>query len=529
MTTPVIHVIISALLSFASYTTNAQFSNDTAAPVVNTQSGKVRGQMRNNIFVFKSVPFAAPPVGNLKFAAPVKPKPWDGVRDATKSGPTAPFNVPAEADIDSKPAFHNGWIKGDDYLTANIWSPALEAKRLPVVVFIHGGAFVVGTGDVPLYDGTAFAKKGVVLVSVNYRVGIEGFLKIKDVPTNLGIRDQIAALQWVRDNISGFGGDPENVTIMGESAGGMSVGVLLVSPPAQGLFKKAIMMSGSGQAVLSGEQADRIARQYAKTLKLKNTRASYLKFSPEDLLVAQTKVKPKMVKLETKEHTDPTGGLVLFFPVIDGDVVLDIPLKQMQNSTGGKHDLLIGYNSDEVNYFLVPTGILKKIKLNLILKKAVKTVHPAPAAAIAVYKDAYPKKNLGELFSSVLTAYQFLVPSIRYADAHSKASGKTFMYEFGWPSSVANGTYGAYHGLGLPFVFNNLEIVTGDRGMLGSKGGPPDLAEKMQNAFVQFAKSGNPGWEAYNSSDRKIMFIDNTWQMQANPHAKEVTIWDGVR
>lgn len=205
MTTPVLHVLIPAFLSFAFYTTNAQLSNDTVAPVVNTESGKVRGQMRNDVFVFKSVPYAAAPVGNLKFAAPEKPKPWDGARDATQSGPTAPFNVPAEADIDSKPVFCNGWIKGDNYLTANIWTPALEAKHLPVIVFIHGGAFVVGTGDVPLYDGTAFAKKGVVLVSINYRLGIEGFLKIKDVPTNLGIRDQIAALQWVRDNISGFG------------------------------------------------------------------------------------------------------------------------------------------------------------------------------------------------------------------------------------------------------------------------------------------------------------------------------------
>lgn len=529
MTRPVLRMLIPAFLSFAFYTTNAQFSNDTAAPVVNTESGRVRGQMRNNVFVFKSVPYAAPPVGNLKFAAPVKPKPWDGVRDATQSGPTAPFNLPAEADMDSKPAFRNGWIKGDDYLTANIWTPALEAKHLPVIVFIHGGAFVVGTGDVPLYDGTAFAKKGVVLVSINYRLGIEGFLKIKDVPTNLGIRDQIAALKWVQDNIAAFGGDPKNVTVMGESAGGMSVGVLLASPPAQGLFNRAIMMSGSGQAVLSGEQADRIAKRSAKTLKLKNTRASYLKFSPEELQVAQTKVTPKMVKLDTEEYADPTGGLVLFFPVIDGDVVPDIPLKQMQNGTGGKHDLLIGYNSDEVNYFLVPIGMMKKIKLNLILKKAVQTLHPAPAAAIAVYKDAYPKKNLGELFSTILTGYQFLVPSVRYADAHAKSGGKTFMYEFGWPSSVANGTYGAYHGLGLPFVFNNLAIVTGDRGMLGSKGGPPDLAEKMQNAFVQFAKSGDPGWEPYNNSDRKIMFIDHIWQLQGNPHEKEVTIWDGVR
>lgn len=528
MTKAIFHVFVPVVL-FGFSSTNAQSPNDAEAPVVRIESGRLRGQEHDGIFVFKSIPYAAPPVGNLKFALPAKPKAWDGVRDATQSGPTAPFNVPKEADIDSKPVFGDGWVKGADYLTTNVWTPTLEQKRLPVLVFIHGGAFVIGASDVPLYDGRAFAKKGVVLVSVNYRLGIEGFLKIKDVPTNLGIRDQIAALQWVRDNIAAFGGDPTNVTIMGESAGGMSVGVLLVSPPAQGLFQRAIMMSGSGQAVLSGEQADRIAKQYAKTLKLKNTRASYLKFTPEELLVAQTKVTPKMVKLETEEHANPTGGLVLFFPVIDGDIVPDIPLKQVQNGAGSTHDLLLGYNSDEVNYFLIPTGLMKKIKFNLILKKAVQTVHPVPAAAIAVYKDAYPKKNLGELFSTILTGYQFLVPSVRYADAHSKGGGKTFMYEFGWKSSVANGTYGAYHGLGLPFVFNNLAIATGDHGMLGPKGGPTDLAERLQNAVVQFAKTSNPGWEEYNDKDRKTMFIDDTWQLRLNPHAKELAIWDGVR
>ncbi len=525
----ILYFIVSAFPLFVFYVTNAQKNNDLEAHVVDTKSGKLRGQKLNDVFIFKSVPYAAPPVGNLKFAAPVKPTRWNGVRDAIQSGPTAPFNAPKENDIDNNPVFGMGWVKGDDYLTLNIWTPTLEQERLPVMVYIHGGAFVLGTSDVPLFNGTSFAKKGVVLVSLNYRLGIEGFLKIKGVPTNLGIRDQIAALQWVQDNIAAFGGDPDNVTIFGESAGAMSVGVLLVSPPAQGLFKRAIMLSGSGQAVLSGEQADRVATKYAKVLKIKNTRDAYLKFLPEQLLAAQAKVTPKMVKLETEEYADPTGGLVLFFPVIDGDIVPDIPLKSLQRGVGGDHDLLLGYNTDEVNYFLVPTGLQKKIKLNIILNKAVQRVHPAPSALIAVYKNVHPKKNLGELFSAILTAYQFQIPSVRYAEAHAKFPGKTYMYEFGWKSSVANGSYGAYHGLELPFVFNNLDIVQGERGMLGPEGGPADLAEKMQTAFIQFAKTGDPGWDAYNTGERKSMLIDKIWQLQTNPHAKEIAIWEGVR
>ncbi len=517
-----------AVFNVLTFSATAQnYANDV---VVETQAGKVRGKINEGISVFKSIPYAAPPVGDLRFAAPVKPKPWDGIRDALEFGPTAPSPFkPKKEGIDETPAYGIGWVKGDDYLTANVWTPDVNAKRLPVMLYIYGGAFVIGSSNVALFDGINFAKKGVVMVSFNYRLGMEGFLKINGVPTNIGIRDQIAALQWVRDNISSFGGDPDNVTIFGESAGGISVGVLRISPAAKGLFKRAIMQSGSGQAVFSSEQADRISKQYAKTLGIENNRDAYIKFTPEELLAAQAKVTPKMVGLETEEYADPSGGVTLFFPVIDGDIVPDVPLRILQNRGEGNHDLLIGYNTDEMNTFLIPTGLLKKIRLNLVLNLAVRKVHPAPSALIAVYKKAYPKKNLGHLFSAILTSYQAQLPSIRYANAHSKLAGKTYMYEFAWPSSYQNGSYGAYHGLELPFVFNNMNNLTGERGMLGPLGGPQDLADKMQNAWVQFAKTGSPGWDVYTTRDRKTMLINKTWQLQTNPHDKIIRAWAGVR
>ena len=520
-------IFIAAIVPFAFYSVHAQ-SNSADNVIVQTEAGKVRGRHDKTVYIFKNMPFAAAPVGNLRFAAPVKPVPWQDVRDAINPGPTPPFPTTKENDIDEKPNFGDGWIKGDNFLTTNVWTPDVKASNLPVMVYIYGGAFVLGTSDVPIFDGTNFAKKGVVMVSFNYRLGIEGFLKIAGVPTNIGIRDQIAALKWVQNNITAFGGDPGNVTVFGESAGAISVGVLVTSPAAKGLFKRAIMQSGSGQAVLSSEQADRVAKQYAKTLKIKNTRDAYMKFTPEELLAAQPKVTPKMVKLETEDFPDPSGGVSLYFPVIDGDIVPALPLANARNGAGSDYDLLIGYNSDEMNYFLVPTGLLKKIKFNFILNLAVKKVHPAPSALIAVYKKTYPKKNLGELFSAILTSYQAQVPSIRFANAHA-LKGKTYMYEFAWPSSLANGTYGSYHGLEIPFVFNNLDIVTGPRGMLGPNGGPAALAGKMQDAWVQFAKSGSPGWDAYNTTDRKTMLINEAWQLQANPHAKVLAAWDGVR
>jgi para-nitrobenzyl esterase len=511
-------------------TFSATAQNNSNDVVVETQAGKVRGEINKGISVFKSIPYAAPPVGDLRFAAPVKPKPWDGIRDAIEFGPTAPSPFkPKSEGIDESPIYGNGWIKGDDYLTTNVWTPDVNSKRLPVMVFIHGGAFIIGSSNTPMFNGTNFAKNGVVMVSFNYRLGMEGFLKINGVPTNIGIRDQIAALRWIHDNITAFGGDPDNVTIFGESAGAISVGVLRISPAAKGLFKRAIMQSGSGQAVLSSEQADRISNQYAKTLRIKNRRDAYIKFTPEELLAAQPKVTPKMVDLETESEADPSGGVTLFFPVVDGDIVPDVPIKSLQNSGVGDYDLLIGYNTDEMNTFLIPTGVLKKIRLNLVLNLAVKKVHPAPSALIAVYKKVYRKKNLGQLFSAILTSYQAQIPSIRYANAHSKLAGKTYMYEFAWPSSYQNGSYGAYHGLELPFVFNNMDNVTGERGMLGPHGGPQDLADKMQNAWVQFAKTGSPGWDVYNTSDRKTMLINKKWQLQTNPHAKIIRAWDGVR
>ncbi|AWM33956.1 carboxylesterase family protein [Hymenobacter nivis] len=400
-----------------------------------------------------------------------------------------------------------------------------RGPRRPVLVFFHGGAFVLGTSNVPLYDEANFAKQGVVFVSLNYRLGIEGFLKIPGVPSNLGIRDQLAALRWVQANIANLGGGPANTTVMGESAGAMSVAVLLASPTARGLFRRGIMMSGSGQAALSGVQASRIAAQYAKVLKIPNTARVHRRFTPEQLLAAQAQVTPKIVHLETAEHAEPTGGLALFFPVIDDDIVPAVPLDGLRKGAGGAVDMLVGYNSDGANYCLVSTGLLKKNRLNLILYKAARLVHPAPAALVAVHKKAYPKKKLGELFSTVITAYQFQVPSVRLADALARQAGRTHMYELGWRSSVAGGVYGAYHGLAL--VFGHRALITGPRGVLGPAGAPAALATQMQAAWVAFAKTGNPGWAAYRPGARGTMYINTTWQLQPNPHANEIQAWAG--
>ncbi|MEO6358507.1 MAG: carboxylesterase family protein [Ferruginibacter sp.] len=521
-------LMLTCCLLFTSSMLEAQTTDDEAATIVTTATGKVKGKLTDAVVAFKGIPYAAAPVGNLRFATPAPHPNWDGVRDYIETPPTAPFVMPKPGDINDEAVFGKGWVKGDDYLTVNIWKPVAIARALPVMVFIHGGAFAIGTSSVPIYDGTSFAKKGSILVTFNYRLGIEGFLKIKGVPTNIGIRDQLAALTWVRDNIAAFGGDPEQVTLFGESAGGMSVAVLTVCPAAKGLFKRAIMLSGSGQSVLSSKQAEKIAASYARELKIENNRKAWLGKSSQELLDVQPKINVKKLKLGSDEYPDPTGGVVAFFPVIDGDLVPDIPLRTMMKQPSSC-DLLLGFNTDEANYFLVPTGLLKKIKLEIILKLAAKAVHPAPTTVIAVYRQKYPAKNRGELFSSIVTAYQFKVPTIRFADAHTASAGKTYMYEFGWQSAVAGGVYGAYHGLALPFVFNTLESVKGDRGMIGNAPVEPGFADKIQDAFINFAKNGNPGWEPYTRDKQQTMLINTKWELKENPYQTELPVWDGVR
>lgn len=200
--------------------------------IVETRTGAVGGVTEGAVTRFLGIPYAAPPAGARRFALPQAHPLWTGVREAAVPSPNAPQRIRAVPGVDVHPLIGHGWTPGDDYLTLNIWKPAGDQARLPVMVFIHGGGFVLGSKDAPVQDGSAFARDGVLLVAINYRMGVEGFLPIPGVPTNLGLRDQLFALRWVQDNIAAFGGDPANVTVFGESAGAMSVANLIASPRA---------------------------------------------------------------------------------------------------------------------------------------------------------------------------------------------------------------------------------------------------------------------------------------------------------
>ncbi|MFD5758259.1 carboxylesterase/lipase family protein, partial [Streptomyces sp. NPDC127044] len=259
----------------------------THDPVVTTPYGAVRGRYEDGIAVFRGIPYAAPPFGARRFRPPVPPEPWDGVRDAGEFGPTPPKPPYSEA---FARLLADPVVPGDDCLNLNVWTPEPgPGARLPVMVWIHGGALTRGSSAVPVYDGQAFARDGVVLVSINYRLGVEGYGLFPDAPPNAGLRDQLAALEWVRESIARFGGDPDRVTVFGESAGAISIGALLASPRAQGLFRRAVLQSGPPEAS-ERDKVRRMVRRMATRLKVPATARAFAAVDRALLLRTQADV-----------------------------------------------------------------------------------------------------------------------------------------------------------------------------------------------------------------------------------------------
>ncbi len=502
-------------------------------PIVKTSSGAVRGRYEQGVVTFKGIPFAAPPVGQRRFAAPVPPQAWDGVREASAFSPTPPqgdLSSQRMPGLDLRPIVGESWRKGEDYLTLNVWTPDLGTQGLPVMVWIYGGAFVSGGSSTSLYDGARFARDGVVLVSFNYRLGVEGFLPLNGGETNVGLRDQIAALTWVQDNIAAFGGDPNTVTIFGESAGALSVATLLTVPSVSGLFQRAISQSGGAQHTMSIEQATRVATRLGEILGIAPTRENFASLSFEQIVAAQSQMLPGSLDLFTTRDADPTGGLTLFLPVRDGELIATQPVDSVRQGTSATVDVLIGTNSQEMNLYYVPTGILNLIDTDEKVCAYIRGRHPEPVKLVAAYRASRPNASSGELFSAIMTDWMFSIPTIRLAEAHAPYAGGTYLYEFAWPSPTYDDKLGACHGLELGFVFDNLDTpgLIGPQGLVGEH--PPfELARRIHDTWISFATTGNPGWTPYTTQHRSVMRINTTWEILTDPRSAERQAWYGAR
>ncbi|WP_369975078.1 carboxylesterase/lipase family protein [Thermobifida halotolerans] len=406
--------------------------------MVGTENGEVRGRRENGVAVFRGIPYAAPPAGPDRFAAPRPPEPWSGVRDALEFGPTAPRPPYPEA-IDR--LLVERFIPGEDCLNLNVWTPDPNAVALPVMVWIHGGAFTNGSGSEPVYDGAAFARDGVVMVSFNYRLGVIGFGSLPDAPANRGLLDQIAALEWVRDNIARFGGDPGNVTVFGESAGAMSVCTLMATPRARGLFRRAVAQSGAGNVAVAADDAATITRVLAERLGVEPTAAALGEVPTERLIEAQ-----RQITQELQGSPDPAvwgeriaGGSVLlpFAPVVDGGLLAQRPAEAIAAGAGGDVDLLFGTTADEYRLFLVPTGVLPFVTGDYLAAHLVKS--GMDAAAAEAYTAEGRGEEPGDVLAAVITDQVFRIPAHRVAESRVGASGRTFGYEFAWRTPQLDG------------------------------------------------------------------------------------------
>jgi len=320
-----------------------------------TRYGTVSGESSNGVARFLGIPYAASPTGALRFQAPAPPEPWEGIRECVVFGPTPPkpdYVAPFDTLL-PEPS-----IAGDDWLNLNVWTPALTGSR-PVLVWIHGGAFSNGNSAVPMYDGAAFARDGVVLVSINYRLGIDGFALLPDAPPNRGLLDQVAALEWVRDNIAAFGGDPANVTIFGESAGAMSVTTLLGMPRARGLFARVIAQSGAAQVGADPRDARLVTGELSAAIGFEATAASLAGLDLGKLIEAQAAVRDALTVAPDPARfgASVVATSMAFIPVIDGDVLPVHPLAALAAGHGSDVPLLAGTNTEEFRLFFVPNGL----------------------------------------------------------------------------------------------------------------------------------------------------------------------------
>jgi para-nitrobenzyl esterase len=501
--------------------------------VVEIRGGRVRGVERGGVWSFSGVPFAGPTAGAGRWRPPTAPVPWTGIRDCDRFGPIAPqAQGMMEQALGGTPE-----PTSEDCLNLNVWTPGLDGSRRPVMVWIHGGSFMTGSGSGGLYRGGLLAREGdVVVVTVNYRLGLLGFLSHPafDEPGqtwldgrpwtgtgNWGLADQVAAVAWVHEHIADFGGDPGNVTLFGESAGGMSVATLLTVPAAAGLFHRAIVESGPPYTCSAEVAADR-AERLAAHLGVACTREA-LEAVPADRLVAGA-----------GEFAEASGGGdagLLMTPVVDGGLVPSVPLDAVAAGASSGVPLLIGTTRDESAFFTLGNPTLASLDADGLRRWVGRVTRDAASADAVIDTVRSVRAERGEstgpreLWSAIATEFVFRVGTVRYADAYARAADPgvgTYVYLFTWESPMFDGILGSCHALEIPFVFGTVR----NPAVQGFAGGGDDalaLSAAMRRAWTSFARTGVPsseppgsdtvGWEAWDPGRRPTTVL-GPW-----PHA----------
>jgi para-nitrobenzyl esterase len=510
-------------------------------PVVETESGRVRGAIIEGVAAFKCIPYGAPTSGANRFMPPHKPAPWSGVRDAleyTGHAPQAglrPTPRPELADFSGPP---DTSPETEDCLTLNVWSPGLhQAAKRPVMVWFHGGAFSYGTANAPRLQGSRLAKRGdVVVVTVNQRLNIFGFLDLSAIggaafaqSGNAGTLDMVAALEWVRDNIDRFGGDPGNVTIFGESGGGGKVCTLLAMPSARGLFHRAIVQSGAAVRLRERDRAARLTEAVLKEVGLTAAQLDRLQALPVARLLAAVGPAQKAIGPAPM----PLFDRYAFGPVVDGDIVPRHPFDPDAPGISADIPLLIGDMKDEMASFLATDDkVWNRTLTEQELRDRVAAVAGGHAdQVIETYRRRHPGMNPAERLIAALTDSNFRIRSLIVAERKAmQGRAPVYMYAFNWETPLFGGRLKSPHALDVPFTFDTLDLTNAtDRSQAAHK-----LAATMSGTWAAFARGGKPehpaipAWPAYNPTERATLILDSECRVESDPGGETRLLWKAI-
>ena len=498
----------------------------TTSAVVRTRAGAVRGTAEDGLAVFRGIPFAAPPVGAHRFQAPAPAAAWDGTREADVFGPPPPQSLVGPLPPVAAPTGTVVRHDPTDWLTLNVWTPDLGATGLPVMVWIYGGAYRFGSSDSDLFDGAALARTGVVVVTANHRVGVEGYAHLDGAPANRAQLDQMATLGWVQEEIAGFGGDPARVTVFGQSAGAGAVAALMVMPAAEGLFAHAIAQSVP-DTFFTPALARGISAELVAPLGLEPTAAALADIPPERLIGALAQLDRRMPTIDRWGRLAHSG--TPFAPVVDGEVLSTDPWTGLAAGAAREVPLLVGHTRDEWRLFLGLSGQLGTIT-DAMATTAMQLSGPGPDP-VARMRAAYPDAGPEELLVLTHSDRTFRMPSLQLATAHTAGGGRSYLYELTWPAPAFGGAWGACHALDVPLVFGTL-----DRDLAAQLIGTPTPAEarevsaQMQTAWTEFAHNGRPGWPAHDDQHRWTRVFDTADRGGVQPYPEDTSrrLWANI-